>query len=59
MKRSFEHNKYFRNYNCKAFENTIKFENLTNQRLIPEFINSLKRLHFKFRHKNNFRFRKC
>lgn len=51
MKRNFEHNKYFRNYNCKAFENTIKFENLTNQRLIPEFINSLKRLHFKFRHK--------
>ncbi len=41
---------YFRNYNCKIQDNVIRLENLTNRRLVPEFINSLKRLHFKFNH---------
>lgn len=42
---------YFWNYNSRAFENVIQPFNLTNQRLIPEVINSLKRLYFKFGHK--------
>lgn len=42
---------FFRNYNCWVKGNVFKFGNLTNQRLIPEFINSIKRLHFKFGHK--------
>ncbi|MBU2464802.1 MAG: hypothetical protein KJ615_00540 [Bacteroidetes bacterium] len=41
---------YFKNYNCAVFENVLKPYNLTNKRLIPEVINGLKRLHFKFGH---------
>lgn len=43
-------NNYFKNYNSWAFGNTFKFGNLTNQRVVPEFVNSIKRLHFKFGH---------
>ncbi len=43
--------KFFRNYNCWIKDNTFKFGNLTNQRLVPEFINSIKRLYYKFGHK--------
>lgn len=42
---------YFKNYNSGVYENVIKPYNLTNRRLIPEMINALKRLHFKFGHK--------
>ncbi|RLD56106.1 MAG: hypothetical protein DRJ01_15725, partial [Bacteroidetes bacterium] len=42
---------YFKNFNSAVYGNTIKPYNLDNQRLIPEVINSLKRLHFKFGHK--------
>lgn len=42
---------FFRNFNSRAYDNTIRPFNLTNKRLIPEIINSLKRLHFKFGHK--------
>lgn len=42
---------FFRNYNSKIYDNVIKPFNLTNKRLIPEVINGLKRLHFKFNHK--------
>ncbi|MDR4988571.1 MAG: hypothetical protein RG741_07020 [Bacteroidales bacterium] len=42
--------KYFWNYNSKVYDNVIRPYNLTNKRLIPEVINSLKRLHFKFKH---------
>lgn len=42
---------YFRNYNSRTYDNVIRPFNLTNKRLIPEIINSLKRLHFKFGHK--------
>jgi hypothetical protein len=42
---------FFRNYNSGVYENVIKPYNLTNRRLIPEIINALKRLHFKFGHK--------
>lgn len=42
---------HFKNYNCWIRDNIFKFGNLTNQRLVPEFINSIKRLHFKFGHK--------
>lgn len=42
---------YFRNYNSGVYDNVIKLYNLTNRRLIPEMINALKRLHFKFGHK--------
>lgn len=42
---------YFQNHNCAVFENVLKPYNLTNKRLIPEVINGLKRLHFKFGHK--------
>lgn len=42
---------YFRNYNSGVYDNVIKPYNLTNRRLIPEIINALKRLHFKFGHK--------
>ncbi|MEN8122618.1 MAG: STAS-like domain-containing protein [Bacteroidota bacterium] len=45
-------NKYFRNYNCWIEDNTLRFGNMTNQRIIPEFINSLKRLIYKFGHQN-------
>jgi len=41
---------YFKNYNSGVYDNVIKPYNLTNQRLIPEIINGLKRLHFKFGH---------
>ena len=41
---------YFRNYNSGVYDNVIKPYNLTNRRLIPEMINALKRLHFKFGH---------
>lgn len=41
---------YFRNYNSAIYENVLKPYNLTNKRLIPEVINGLKRLHFKFGH---------
>lgn len=43
---------FFRNYNSWVSENKFRFGNLTNQRLIPEFINSMKRLIYKFGHKN-------
>jgi hypothetical protein len=43
--------KYFENHNCGVYSNVIRLYNLTNQRLVPEVINSLKRLHFKFGHK--------
>jgi len=42
---------HFKNYNCWIRDNIFKFGNVTNQRLVPEFINSIKRLHFKFGHK--------
>lgn len=42
---------FFRNYNCWIRDNVFRFGNLTNQRLVPEFINSIQRLHFKFGHK--------
>ena len=45
-------NTYFKNYNCWIEENTLRFGNMTNQRIIPEFINSLKRLVYKFGHKD-------
>jgi len=46
------HNKdYFKNYNCWIKGNVIRFANMTNQRLIPEFINSITRLVYKFKHK--------
>ncbi len=41
---------YFKNYNCGVYDNVIRPYNLTEQRLVPEIINSLKRLHFKFGH---------
>jgi hypothetical protein len=41
---------YFKNYNCAVYDNVLRPYNLTNQRLIPEVINGLKRLHFKFGH---------
>lgn len=41
---------YFKNFNCAVYENVLKPYNLTNKRLIPEVINGLKRLHFKFGH---------
>lgn len=41
---------YFKNYNCAVYENVLKPYNLSNKRLIPEVINGLKRLHFKFGH---------
>jgi anti-anti-sigma regulatory factor len=44
-------NKFFKNYNCWIQENTIRFGNLSNQRVIPEFINSINRLIYKFEHK--------
>ena len=43
---------YFKNYNSWAKGNTFKFGNLTNQRVVPEFVNSIKRLFFKFDHKH-------
>lgn len=42
---------YFKNHNCAVFDNVLRPYNLTNKRLIPEVINGLKRLHFKFGHK--------
>jgi hypothetical protein len=42
---------FFRNYNSSVYENVIRPYNLTNKRLIPEVINGIKRLHFKFGHK--------
>lgn len=42
---------YFKNYNCLVYDNVLRPYNLTNKRLIPEVINGLKRLHFKFGHK--------
>ena len=45
------HKSHFKNYNCWINGNTIRFANMTNQRLIPEFINSLTRLIYKFEHK--------
>lgn len=42
---------FFKNYNTWVFGNTLKFGNLTNQRVVPEFVNSIKRLYFKFGHK--------
>lgn len=42
---------YFKNFNSAVYENVIMPYNLTNRRLIPEIINALKRLHFKFGHK--------
>ena len=45
-----KHKQYFRNYNSGVYDNVIKPYNLINRRLIPEMINALKRLHFKFGH---------
>ena len=45
-------NKHFKNYNCWIEENTIRFGNMTNQRIVPEFINSINRLVYKFGHRN-------
>jgi hypothetical protein len=42
--------KFFRNYNSLIKDNCFKFLNLTRQRLVPEFINSLNRLILKFGH---------
>ncbi len=42
---------FFKNYNSWISQNTFRFRNLTHQRLVPEFINSIKRLHYKFGHK--------
>ncbi len=42
---------FFKNYNSWVYDNVFKFGNLTNQRLVPEFINSIKRLRLKFGHK--------
>jgi len=42
---------YFQNYNMWIQDNTIRFGNLSNQRIIPEFINSINRLVNKFGHK--------
>lgn len=42
--------KFFKNYNTWTHDNVLKFANLTNQRVVPEFINSIKRLHLKFKH---------
>ncbi len=47
-----EDNRYFKNYNCWIEGNTIRIGNLSNQRIVPEFINSIKRLIFKFNHKD-------
>ena len=44
------HKGFFRNYNSRTWENNIELHNLSNPRIVPEFINSLKRLHFKFKH---------
>lgn len=41
---------YFKNYNTWTKGNELKFANLTEQRVVPEFINSIKRLHLKFKH---------
>jgi len=30
---------FFKNYNCWIESNTLRFRNMTNQRLVPEFIN--------------------
>jgi hypothetical protein len=46
-----KHSKYFKNFNCWITDNTIRFDNLTNQRIIPEFINSINRLVYKFGHR--------
>lgn len=43
-------NKFFKNYNTWASENEIRFKNLTHQRVVPEFINTVKRLNLKFKH---------
>jgi hypothetical protein len=40
-----------KNYNSYLEGNTVKFANLTNQKLIPEFIRSMNRLVYIFRHK--------
>lgn len=45
------HKGYFPNYNCWIKDNRIRFANMTTQRLIPEFINSVGRLVYKFNHK--------
>jgi anti-sigma regulatory factor (Ser/Thr protein kinase) len=50
MKTYRPHRNFFKNYNSRAWENNIELYNLDNPRLVPEFINSIKRLHFKFKH---------
>lgn len=42
---------YNKNFNSNIKDSTIKLRNLTNQRLIPEFIRSMNRLIYKFKHK--------
>lgn len=44
-------NRFFKNYNTWVSGNELRFSNLSNQRVVPEFINSVKRLHLKFKHK--------
>ena len=44
-------NLFFKNYNSVIYKNVIKPFNLSNRRLIPEVINGLKRLYFKFGHR--------
>ncbi len=43
--------RFFQNYNTWTDGNELRFANLSNQRVVPEFINSIKRLHLKFKHK--------
>ncbi|MCF8380091.1 MAG: DUF4325 domain-containing protein [Bacteroidales bacterium] len=42
----------FKHHNCWMTENILRIGNLTNQRLIPEFIISINRLVHKFNHKH-------
>lgn len=46
------HNSYFKSYNTRMSGNCIYFNNLTKQRVVPEFIVSLNRLVKKFGHKD-------
>jgi hypothetical protein len=50
MKTYRKHRNFFKNFNSRTWENNIELYNLDYPRLVPEFINSIKRLHFKFKH---------
>lgn len=43
--------KYFKHYNCWMQDNILRIGNLSNQRLVPEFIVSINRLVNKFNHR--------